>query len=142
LSVGPGFGVFMVKVCSLDVPPPGVGLTTVTEAVPAVAMSAAAICAVSWVLLPNVVDRAVPFHWTTAEATKFVPVTVSVKAGSPPVALGGGMELNGGAGVVVMVNVCALEGPPPGVGLNTVTGAVPAVAMSPARICAVSCVLL
>src|SRR5436309_15285739 len=79
LTVGPGFGVFMVKVCALDVPPPGVGLTTVTKAVPAVAMSAAVIWAVSWVLLPNVVERAAPFHWTVDGATKLVPDTVRRK---------------------------------------------------------------
>src|SRR5438046_10765512 len=121
----------MGKVCALDVPPPGVGLTTVTEAVPAVAMSAAAICAVSWVLLPNGVDRAVPFHWTTDEATKFVPVSVSVNAASPAVLLFGAMELNVGVGFgALIVKVCAFEPPPPGAGLNTVTGTVAAVAMS------------
>jgi hypothetical protein len=37
----------IVKVCALEVPPPGAGFTTVTEAVPAVAMSAAVIAAVT-----------------------------------------------------------------------------------------------
>ena len=37
----------IVKVRALEVPPPGVGLNTVTEAVPAVAISAAVIAAVN-----------------------------------------------------------------------------------------------
>ena len=41
----------IVKVRAFDVPPPGEGFTTVTEAVPAVAMSLAGTEAVNWVLL-------------------------------------------------------------------------------------------
>jgi hypothetical protein len=41
----------MVKVSAFDVPPPGEGLTTVAEVVPAVAMSLAGAVAVNWVLL-------------------------------------------------------------------------------------------
>src|SRR5207237_382223 len=58
-------------------------------------------------------------------------------------------ELPGGTGLsnvtvvvvehAVMVNVCALEVPPPGAGLNTVTCAVPGFAMSLAGIRARSC---
>jgi hypothetical protein len=44
-----GTGLLMVKVCDPDVPPPGVGLKTVTVAVPAVAISAEVMDAVSWV---------------------------------------------------------------------------------------------
>jgi hypothetical protein len=42
---------FVVKVRAVEVPPPGVGLNTVTAAVPAAAMSAAVIVAVNWVAL-------------------------------------------------------------------------------------------
>src|SRR5262245_11589569 len=59
------------------------GLATVTWAVPAAAMSAAVIAAVSWVALPNVVARLLPFHRTLVPLTKFEPVTVSVNPGPP-----------------------------------------------------------
>ena len=47
------------------------------------------------------------------------------------------MQTLAGNGLLI-VNVAAPEGPPPGVGLNTVTEAVPAVAMSAAVIWACS----
>jgi len=68
---------------------------------------------------------------------KFVPVTVSVKAAPPPTTVFGDKEFSVGLAFgVVIVNVWALEVPPPGVGLNTVTDAVPTVAMSFAEIAA------
>src|SRR5205823_4057120 len=85
----------------------------------------------------NVVVRAAPFQRTTELVTKFVPVTVSVNcvppattaAGLSPVVVGTGFEIGRASGFDV---------PPPGAALNTVTGAVPAVAMSVAGIVAVS----
>ena len=62
---------------------PPLGLTTVTCAVPATAMSAAVIAAVSWLALTNVVVRLPPFHRTVAPLAKFEPVTVKVNAGPP-----------------------------------------------------------
>lgn len=79
----------MVNVCTFDVPPPGVGLKTVTLAVPPVATSAAVIAAVSLVLLTNVVVRSAPFHRITEPLIKFVPVTVSVNATPPAFAEAG-----------------------------------------------------
>jgi hypothetical protein len=80
-----GTGLLIVKVWGLDVPPPGVGLKTVTLAVPAVAMSAARIDAVTWVALTYVVVRFVPFHLTTDPEMKLVPFTVRVKPAPPAV---------------------------------------------------------
>jgi hypothetical protein len=72
---------------------------------------------------------------------KLEPVTVKVKADPPAVADAGLIVVSTGAGLGAMiVKVCALDVPPPGVGLNTVTEAVPAVAMSAAVMAAVSCV--
>lgn len=75
-----------VNVSALDVPPPGVGLKTVTEAVPVAAMSLAGTAAVNCVALPNVVTSAAPFHFTAEVLMKFVPVSVNVKAAPPAVA--------------------------------------------------------
>jgi hypothetical protein len=131
----------MVNICAFDVPPPGVGLKTVTLAVPAVAISAAVIAAVSCVPLTYVVVRSEPFHLTIEPLTKLVPFTVSVKAPPSAVAEDGLRLVIAGAGLL-MVKICAFDVPPPGVGLNTVTLAVPALAMSAAVIAAVSCVVL
>ena len=81
-----------VKVSALESPPPGAGLETLTDTVPAVAMSAAAIAALSWVLDTGVVVRAAPFHFTTAPATKLVPLTVRVNDGPPEAVLFGDSE--------------------------------------------------
>ena len=79
----------MVNVSALDVPPPGVGLVTVTDAVPAVATSAARIEAVTCVELTKVVVRVLPAKLTVAPLTKPVPFTVKVKAAEPAVAVEG-----------------------------------------------------
>ena len=120
LSVGTGLVAVIVNVCAVEVPPPGVELKTVTCAVPVEAMSLARIAACSCVLLTNVVVRLLAFQRTTEETTKFVPVTVSVKAPLPAAALLGEIELSVGAGLLI-VNVLAADVPPPGVGLKTVT---------------------
>src|ERR1700719_1253827 len=53
-----------VNVTVFDVPPPGGGFTTVTDAVPAVATFAAGTIAVSCVEDTNVVDSSEPFQVT------------------------------------------------------------------------------
>jgi hypothetical protein len=127
----------IVKVWALEVPPPGVAFTTVTEAVPAVAISAAVIAAVTWVAETYVVVRADPFQFTVEPETKPVPFTVSVNAAPPAVAEAGLRPVVVGTGLLI-VKVWALEVPPPGAGFTTVTEAVPAVAMSAAVIAAVN----
>ena len=99
LSVGAGFVAVMLNVFAVDVPPPGVGVKTVTEALPVAAMSLARTCAVSLVLLTNVVDRLLPFQRTTDEATKFDPVAVNVNAPLPTAAVLGMIELRVGTGL-------------------------------------------
>ena len=76
----------MVKVIALEVPPPGALLCTVTLAVPAVAMSAALMLAVNWVLDTYVVARADPFNHRGIWIPMLVPFTVRVKADPPAVA--------------------------------------------------------
>ena len=51
VRTGTGFNGFIVKVNALEMPPPGAGLNTVTDADPATAMSAAVIDAVNWLAL-------------------------------------------------------------------------------------------
>src|SRR5207249_5902374 len=74
----------IVNVCAFDVPPHGV--TTVIEAVPAVAIREAGTVAVSCVVETNVVVSAVPLHCTVEPDTKLVPFTVKANCGPPAVA--------------------------------------------------------
>ena len=69
--------------------PPGAGFVTVTVAVPAVAISAAVIAAVSCVAFTNVVVLAAPLNFTADADTKPVPLTVKGKAGPPAIAFDG-----------------------------------------------------
>jgi len=95
-------GAAIVNVFAFDVPPHGV--TTVTEAVPAVAMNAAWTVAVSCVEEPLVVS-AVPFQFTVEPETKLVPFTVKVNPEPPAVAQVGLSELIVGAALIVITSV-------------------------------------
>ena len=123
-----------------DVPPPGAGLATVTLTVPAVAVSAAVIEAFTCVALTKVVVFAVPLKFSTDDALKFVPVTVSVTE-APFVALAGESEVIVGTGLFTLNTVFPLV-PPPGAGLLTETFNVRAVAICAAVTETVSCVAL
>ena len=118
----------MVNAIAFEVPPPGAGVTTVTGALPAVTMSLAGIAAVTWPAFTNVVVRAAPFQRTWEVPTKLLPFTVSVNAAPPAAVLVGASEVSAGTGFAgaLMVNAIAFEVPPPGAGVTTVTGALPA----------------
>jgi hypothetical protein len=131
-----GSGLLIVKFMALEVPPPGVGVKTVTAAVPAAAMSLAGMAAVNCEALPKVVGRFAPFQRTTEPFTKFEPLTASVKPDPPAVAEDGAMPVSMGARLL-MVNIAAFDVPPPGPGLKTVTLTVPPVAISAGSIVAV-----
>src|SRR5437773_1445864 len=128
-----GAGLLQVKSTAPDVPPPGVGLKTVTENVPAACMSAALICAINCVALTNVVVRSLPLKRTSEALTKLVPLTVITSAPFPAMLFGGESVLIDGAALLT-VKVTALELPPPGAGLKTVITGVPATATSVAVI--------
>ena len=130
-----------VKPMALELPPPGVALNTVTLAMAALATSAAGTAAVSRVLLTKVVLRLLPFHRTTELETKLEPSTVRVKSEVPAMAFEGPSAETIGTGLLI-VKVAALDVPPPGAGLKTEMFVVPALAMSLARMAAVSCELL
>jgi hypothetical protein len=139
-EVSVGTGLFTANVTAFEVPPPGAGLNTVMEGVPVLVMSLARIAAVSCVALTNVVTRAVPLILTAEVETKFVPFTVKV---NPPDAVstvvGETVVIVGtGFGAALTLKVTAFDVPPPGVRFVTVTGGVPALATSPARIAAVN----
>jgi hypothetical protein len=131
----------IVNVCALDVPPPGVGFTTVIDAVPAVATREAGTVTVSCVEEEDVGVRLVPPNLTTELETNLVPVTVNVKSVLPAATQFGLIEVVVGTGLL-MVNVTAFDVPPPGAGFTTVTDAVPALAIRAAGTVAVSCVAL
>ena len=66
---------------------------------------------------------------------------LSVKAGDPAAVEAGDNAVIAGEGLLI-VKLAAVEVPPPGAGLTTVTAAVPAVVTSAAVIAALSCVAL
>lgn len=117
-------------------------MTTLTGTVPAAVRSIDEMEAVSLALVTKVVVSAAPFQFTAdAPLMKFEPFTTSVNVALPAVLLAGESVAMDGAGLL-MVKVCAFEGPPPGDGFDTVTLAVPAVAISVAKIVAVTSVEL
>ena len=94
----------IVNVIAFDVPPHGV--TTVIEAVPAVAIREAGTVAVSCVEETNVVVSDVAFHFTVEPETKLLPFTVNVNCAPPAVAQVGLSELTVGTALIVITNVC------------------------------------
>jgi hypothetical protein len=107
----------MVKVALFEVTPPS---STVTVALPAVAIREAVTVAVNSELLTKAVVNSVPFHCTTAPAAKPEPLTVSVKSDPPAVAELGDNDPIAGSGA--MVKVALFDVTPSS---NTVTSAVP-----------------
>src|SRR5574341_1019271 len=100
----------MVKPNIFEVPPPGVGVNTVTLTAPGAAMSEAGMVARNWLVPINAVGLLTPFHGTTDPGTKFDPITVRMNWGPPAVALLGLSEEIPGGGLL-MVKVWALEVP-------------------------------
>jgi len=98
IEVIAGAGLFTLNVTEFDVPPPGVGLVTVTGGVPVLAMSVARIDAVNCVALTNVVTLATLLKLTVDVETKPDPFTVNVNAGPPTIALAGESEVIAGVG--------------------------------------------
>ena len=94
----------IVNVAAFDVAPQGV--TTVIDAVPAVAISEAGTVAVSCVAETKVVVNAVAFHFTVEPETKLVPFTVKVNWVPPAVVQVGLSELTVGAALIVITSVC------------------------------------
>jgi hypothetical protein len=95
-----------------------------------------------------VVALALPFHWTTEFETKLLPLITNVNPALPDGTVAGEIVVTDGIGLTpvpvgaVTVKIAALDVPPPGAGLNTVTWALPSDAISESRITACNCVLL
>ena len=87
------------------------------------------------------VVSAVPFQFMIDPFIKLVPLAVKVNVLPPAVALFGDRLVSVGSGLLgVMVNVCEALVPPPGKGVKTVTGTVPADEIFAAGTFAVNCV--
>ena len=89
----------ILKLEPWDVPPPGEGFTIVTFALPATAISAAVIAAVSVVALTYVVAVVLPFHATLEDEINPVPFTVKVKPAPQLLEVDGERELIVGTGL-------------------------------------------
>jgi hypothetical protein len=98
----------MVRFVVFDVPPPGLGVTTVTGNVPAVVSWAAGATAVNWVELRKVVATEVPLSCTADCGVKLVPVTVNVVSVLPESTVGGEMELRTGTGLMTVTEAEAI----------------------------------
>src|SRR5882762_4160616 len=130
----------IVKVSALEVPPPGLGLNTVTLAKPTAVRSDAGTVAVRCEASTKLVASATPFQFTVDAATKSLPVTARMNSGLPDAALDGArVEIDGTGFKAMIVKVSAPDVPPPGVGLSTVTLAVPTAVRSDAGTVAVRC---
>src|SRR5437867_2679422 len=114
VTVSVNIWLVMVKVRAPDVSPIGKKSNTVICADPARATSLAGMAARNSVPLTNVVVRFESFQRTTEEATKFVPLTVSVNAAPPAVALLGESAPSTGTGTgLVPVPVSPRDTVPP-----------------------------
>ena len=111
-----GTGLTIGMVTALEVPPPDAEFTTVTYAVPALSVSLLVRLAINLVELMKLVLRLAPFHCTVDVLTKFVPYTVSAKSTVPAFTEAGLRLVIVGFGLII-VNVRAVDVPPPGGGL-------------------------
>jgi hypothetical protein len=85
-----------------EVPPPGEGFVTVTNAVPAFWRSDALTCAVTVVEFIYEVAKPTLFHSRNEEETKFDPLAVIVSAELPAAAEDGLIEVSDGTGFGVV----------------------------------------
>src|SRR5262249_1978078 len=122
--VGTGFMIGKLMALEAELLPSGCGLVTTTGTVPGLAMSEAATCALNWPEFTKVVGLGGLLKRTTElppdPLTKLFPLTVNVKPTLPVSTDTGEIEVITGTGLL-MVKLTALDVPPPGAGLKTVT---------------------
>jgi hypothetical protein len=112
-------------VFALLVPPPGAGLTTVTESVPAVDTSPAGSVALSVPSPLSVVVNTVPPTEICEPEMKLLPATVIPSVDAPTANDDGMTDVIAGTGLVTLKSSVLLV-PPPGAGLITVIDRFPA----------------
>lgn len=89
----------MPRLTAVDVPPPGVGFTAVSERLPAAARSADVSVTPTWVALVNAVVRDVPPILITVEGLNPVSVTTTTADDVPAVSPVGEIDVIVGAGL-------------------------------------------
>src|SRR6187401_2903830 len=99
LTVSSGAGI-TTNDFAADVPPPGSGVMTVIERVPAAARSSAGIVACNSCDDTNVVARSDPFQAAEDVGTNRSPNSVTVTAADPATALAGEIEFSTGSGLI------------------------------------------
>lgn len=104
-SVSEGAAAATRNVMGPAVPPPGPGVVTVTGMLAIAAMSVELTEIDNCVFDMNVVVLDTPFHLTTDDAIKFVPVTVSVNPAPPANAFVGEIEVKLGTGLFGVTTV-------------------------------------
>lgn len=104
-----GNGLLIVKVNGADSPPLTSGSNTVTAKLPAVAISAAAMAVVNWVVSTNTVVLSTPLIRIIKPLTKAVPLAVRVKPAAPAIALEGERLLTLGGPSVKVDRVPSLK---------------------------------
>jgi hypothetical protein len=137
--IDPGTGLSTASVVAVELPPPGAGLTTVTDRLLAVAWSTTVNWKRSDVALTKVVVRAVPPTCTTESDKKLVPDTVIFEAADPTEKLAGAICVIDGSGL--LTTKLAVEVPLVAP-LTTVTASVAPVVSCSVGTTAVTCVLL
>jgi hypothetical protein len=146
-------GVKTVNVWLLEIPPPGVGVETVTWSIPAaVRLAAGTTDAIPLVPMKIEAGRVAPFHCTTEHGNKLLPFTVSGTGGpvnASAAAFDGEIELMIGAGRFVPAGSAVtgnlrefefVPGPPPETVMAAAAAPVLRNAVSAAVIAALSCV--
>jgi hypothetical protein len=136
-----GTGLFIANGSEFETPVAGAGSTTDTFIVAPVAMSVAGICTTT---CPAVIDvgtkPVIEPKFTVAPGRKPLPLIVNANDDPPAVAVVGEIEVTAST-VLSIVNGSALDIPPPGAGLVTVTLMLVTVAISGAGIVTTICVV-
>lgn len=132
-----GTGVVVRKLKAFEVAP--LGVLTLMDSVPGLAMDAAGTDAVSCVVAAKTVVSGEPFQSIVSPEIKLFPLTVNVKLADPATALDGESELRVGT-AAAMLKVRELDVPE--LGVCTLTDALPEFAMKLLGTVAVSCVAL